>query len=318
MKLSVIVPLYNKAPYIQRALESVFAQTWVDYEILVVDDGSTDEGAKIVRRFRDPRLRVISQANAGPGASRNRGLKEAQGAYVAFLDADDEWLPAFLERSVAVLDRPGRGLATVSSGYLLYPGGRSTEEMWRKRGLREGIYEVNTETPPRFLVYLLAYLSPWNTMARRDVLLRWGGFFSENRCVYGEDSYLWLKILMNEPVGLILEPLACFHTEASALSGNLSGARPVEPILTNPEGIEACCPDALRTLLRQVLTLRAIKTACVLSYWGQWREGRKVLRQFVPGSGWHVPGLWVAQLCATPLGALAGRAFRLMRQRGSA
>src|SRR5947209_3795753 len=105
MRVSVIIPLYNKAPYVRRTLDSVRAQTFADYEVIVVDDGSTDGGAAVVEGFGDPRFRLIAQPNAGPGAARNRGLAEAGGEFVAFLDADDEWLPTFLERSLALLDR---------------------------------------------------------------------------------------------------------------------------------------------------------------------------------------------------------------------
>jgi len=318
VKVSVIIPLYNKARYIQRALDSVLAQTWAEYEVIVVDDGSTDHSGEIVGQYSDPRIRLITQANAGPGAARNCGLAEAKGEYVAFLDADDEWLPTFLEKCLDVLERPGRRVASVTSGYLLYPKGHSTESMWKKRGLREGIYEINAATPPQFLVYLLAYLTPCNTLARRDVLCQWGGFFSKNRCVYGEDSYLWLKIILNETIAVTLEPLVSIHSEASALSSNLPGPRPVEPMLTHPEGIEESCPASLHELLKQVLALRAMKTACVLSYWGHWREGRHLLRQFCPWSTRHWPFFWFAQLCATPLGTGSWRFLRFIQKMGKA
>ena len=88
--VSVIIPLYNKGKYISRALESVFNQTYTDYEVIVVDDGSTDDGCEVVRRFSDKRLRLIQQTNKGPGAARNTGLRESCGKLLAFLDADDE------------------------------------------------------------------------------------------------------------------------------------------------------------------------------------------------------------------------------------
>jgi glycosyltransferase involved in cell wall biosynthesis len=97
VSFSVIIPLYNKENYIARAVRSVLAQDWDDYELLVVDDGSTDGGARLVdRQFHDLRLRLIRQRNAGEGAARNRGLAEMTGSLAAFLDADDEWLPNHL------------------------------------------------------------------------------------------------------------------------------------------------------------------------------------------------------------------------------
>jgi glycosyltransferase involved in cell wall biosynthesis len=96
-KLSVIIPLYNKKAYIARAIQSVLAQNWQDYELLVVDDGSTDNGRGVVReQFQDPRIRLVVQENSGEGGARNRGIAEMRGDIAAFLDADDEWLPTHL------------------------------------------------------------------------------------------------------------------------------------------------------------------------------------------------------------------------------
>ncbi len=102
--VSVIIPLYNKGKYVGRALDSVFSQTFKDFEVVVVDDGSEDEGPDIVRRYKDKRLRLIQQDNAGPGVARNRGISETTGHYVAFLDADDEWLPNFLKVTLGHLN----------------------------------------------------------------------------------------------------------------------------------------------------------------------------------------------------------------------
>ena len=101
--VSVVIPLYNKEKFIVRALKSVFAQTFQDYEVIVVDDGSTDRSMEVVAKCTDPRLRVIRQANAGPGAARNRGARESISKCVAFLDADDELLPNFLAENLSNL-----------------------------------------------------------------------------------------------------------------------------------------------------------------------------------------------------------------------
>lgn len=94
---SVIIPLYNKEQYVERTLRSVLSQTYQDYEIVIVDDGSTDNSLSIVRSFDDPRIRIVQQKNAGVSAARNRGIAEAKYDLIAFLDADDEWLPDYLK-----------------------------------------------------------------------------------------------------------------------------------------------------------------------------------------------------------------------------
>jgi glycosyltransferase involved in cell wall biosynthesis len=101
---SVIIPAYNAGAYIGEALESVFAQTRQPDEIIVVDDGSTDDTAAVVARFTDRRVRYRHQAKQGVSTARNQGLNEANGDYITFLDADDRWLPTMLEEQGALLD----------------------------------------------------------------------------------------------------------------------------------------------------------------------------------------------------------------------
>jgi GT2 family glycosyltransferase len=317
-RVSVIIPLYNKEPYVRRALASVAAQTFCDYEVVVVDDGSTDGGALAVEAFAresaaGPRLRLVTQPNAGPGAARNRGIDEARGELVAFLDADDEWLPDYLAEGVRLLEEAGPGASAATCGYYLQPPGKSSEPLWRARGLREGIARVGPETPPALFVSMLAYMSPCTTVARRETVRRWGGFYARGRCLYAEDADLWMKVLLNEPVVFSLGPLARFHADASGLSGNLAGARPVEPFLEDPAEVEAACPAPLRPLLARVLAARAFKTACVLGYWGDWRGARALARRYgsVAG-GWRLPYYLPSLVCRTPLGAALGGAWRAL------
>lgn len=276
--VSVIVPLYNKASTVGRCLTSILAQSFEGFEVVVVDDGSEDRGAEIVRQFKDRRLRLIRQENRGPGGARNRGLAEAAGRLAAFLDADDEWHPRYLERQRELLDEAGTDATSV--GYVEYPFGRSREASWRNRGLEDRSYRLMPETDPRFAVTLLAYMSPWNTVARTETLRTLGGFYDRTRCLYGEDSYLWLKVLLNGSVHVSFEPLVGFHREASQLSSNLDTRRPVEPHLTDPDGLVATCPDHLRDLLTEILALRAAKTACLLGAWGERMEARRLLDRF--------------------------------------
>ena len=93
-QFSVVIPLYNKAHTIVHTLSTVMRQNYADYDVVIVDDGSTDNGVQLIREhFKDPRIRIIHQENAGVSAARNRGIDEARGEWVAFLGGDDEWLP---------------------------------------------------------------------------------------------------------------------------------------------------------------------------------------------------------------------------------
>ncbi len=109
--VSVIIPLYNKEPYISRTLNSVLCQTFQDFEIIVVDDGSTDKSAEMVKSFTDPRILLIQQENKGVSVARNRGVKESNSNLITFLDADDEWEPKFLETILRLKENyPNAGL----------------------------------------------------------------------------------------------------------------------------------------------------------------------------------------------------------------
>lgn len=310
MKVSIVIPLYNKARYVRRTLDSIAAQTFSDFEVIVVDDGSTDESAAIVAAYADERFRLVSRSNAGPGAARNTGIAEARGEFIAFLDADDEWLPGYLEESARLLDELGAEVATVSFGYIEYPSGLSREKMWRERGIRDGVHRVEANTDPSLLVSMLAYMSPCTTMARARVIRKWKGFYSEDKCLFAEDAFLWLKVLLNEAVAFQLKPLARLHSEASGLSKNLRGARPVEPFLIDPAEIEAACPPQLRELLPRVLAIRAAKTACMLGYWGHWREARSLMKRFTRAKHWRLPYYAPGLVCSTPVGGVLGKTWR--------
>ena len=115
MRFSIVIPLHNREAFITRTVESVFRQTIGDFELVVVDDGSTDGGPGCLASIDDPRLRIVRQANAGPGAARSRGMAESRGEWIAFLDADDLWFPGHLAELDAMAGRfPMAGLLTTS------------------------------------------------------------------------------------------------------------------------------------------------------------------------------------------------------------
>jgi glycosyltransferase involved in cell wall biosynthesis len=118
MKISVVVTLYNKRKTIHRALRSVFNQTFQPFEIIVVDDGSTDGSREIVDQINHPLLKLVTQGNGGVSSARNRGISEARGAWITFLDADDEWMPEFL-KTIYFLFKKYPECSVFATSYLL-------------------------------------------------------------------------------------------------------------------------------------------------------------------------------------------------------
>jgi glycosyltransferase involved in cell wall biosynthesis len=114
--VSVVIPTYNRAPLLGRAIRSVLGQCFEDFEVIVVDDGSTDETAAVVAAFGDPRVRYVRLArNTGAGAARNAGIRLARGKFLAFQDSDDEWLPSKLSKQMSEFARGPEGLGVVYS-----------------------------------------------------------------------------------------------------------------------------------------------------------------------------------------------------------
>ncbi len=307
--VTVIIPLYNKARYILRALNSVAQQKYQDFEVIVVNDGSTDNSAEVVASFRDPRFRVVHQKNAGPGAARNHGIAEAQAPLIAFLDADDEWFPDHLETAVRIFqETPGLGCLT--QGHIDEPGAFPSGPRFQDYGFQEGIQQLEGQTA-LMLHYMIAYMESQATVVRTDVIRKWGGFY-ENRCIYGEDSFLWLKVLLNEQVAYTLRETMAIHREASDLNLRMrhNKPRPIEPFLADPEALIKVCPPNLLPLLRDFFTLRAFKTACAWGYVGQWQRAAEIRRQFRQPGDSRIPWYYLSWIFSTPIGAGLGAASR--------
>ena len=195
---SVVIPLYNKGPHIERALRSVQAQTVQPREIIVVDDGSTDGGYEWLEGLDLPNLILERRGLPGPGgyAARNRGIELATSEWIAFLDADDEWQPGHLEsvtRALEAIERPD-GVVSVFSGYedVYADGRRSVDPFTRKIG--GPICEMDFSTLLGHWVRLNA--SPmWTsaTVCRRAALVD-AGRFPEGRCRRGGDKDTWLRV----------------------------------------------------------------------------------------------------------------------------
>jgi hypothetical protein len=308
--VSVIVPLYNKALWINRCLDSILGQTYADFEVIVVDDGSTDGSERKVAERNDARIRLIRQANAGPGAARNRGAKEARGRLIAMLDADDAWHPEYLACSVSILEACGERVACLTWAMMEHPSGRSTSERWQRIGIPAGVYRVTPGTPLPLLLGFVSNMLPSSTVIRREVFDREGGFYARTRCLFAEDAYLWLKVLLHYDVAFDHRAFVDHHLDASELSMNVEGARPIEPFLLDGAEIVETCPPELGPLLHRFLAARACKTASVYGYFGRYREARSLVREFVSARDWRVPFFPLAMVGCTPAARWLGSVAR--------
>ena len=204
---AVIIPLYNKAPYVRKAVESVVRQTFGDWELVVVDDGSTDESSAIVAGFTDSRIRLVRQENAGVAVARNQGVAESTAQNITFLDADDWWEPTFLEEMARVIERhPDAGI--YGTGYYIVKNGK-------KRVAPIGVSESFTEGVINYCqVYAKTLCMPLTSITvciPRKVFAEAGGFPSG--ITLGEDFLLWLRIALTNKVVLLNQPLANYNQD---------------------------------------------------------------------------------------------------------
>ena len=159
-------------------------------------------GRSSCRGFSDSRIRLIQQPNAGPGAARNRGVQETQAPYLAFLDADDEWMPRFIDVYREALRKHPECGAVV--GPTFFGSGKTDRcAVWRRMGVEAGVWSLDTAPTWGNLSRIMSLFSTPGTMFRRAVFERYGGFYSKDNCRYSEDKYLWLQVVLNHRVFIL-------------------------------------------------------------------------------------------------------------------
>jgi len=193
-QVSVIIPTYNRGWIIKEAIDSVLAQDYTEFELIVVDDGSTDHTSDFLDSYRNV-IKVFPQKNKGVSAARNLGIAEASGKFVAFLDSDDLWLPQKLTLQIEFFNRTPDALIC------------QTEEVWIRNGLR--VNPKKRHKKPSGMIFKpsleLCLVSPSAVMIQRSLLDRVGGF--DETLPACEDYDLWLRIGCRFPVHLIDAPL---------------------------------------------------------------------------------------------------------------
>lgn len=209
--ITVIIPAYNAAAFIKRSIDSVLTQRHPAQEIIVVDDGSTDGTAEIVKKYEE-RVRYIYQENRGVSAARNRGIREARGQWIAFLDADDEWLPEKLEKQQQILERNPE-LTWMGANYLRYSEQTGKCSSHNIPAQAEKLLHGKAYFDDFFRVFPIETYGWTGTMlVRRDVLLETGLFNEEMKV--GEDLDLWMRIAYRWPkFGFVARPLAVYHID---------------------------------------------------------------------------------------------------------
>lgn len=250
MKLSIIVPLYNKAPYVEKALESILAQSFTDWECIIVDDGSTDDSGELADEFamHNAQCTVIHQENSGVSAARNRGIAESRGEYVAFLDADDWWAPTFMEEMMQLAtDYPEAGI--YASNYIYYKPGKTRVGVKTVYDAQCTMHKDNNWRG--YINYPRSYYTNggqvvWTgaTMMDRAKIencrLANGEYFQRG-VKLGEDFLLWSRMAMHYPVAFTSQPLAYYNNDVPAtLRLTCNVHRPEANMLWHLEELEDC------------------------------------------------------------------------------
>lgn len=232
MRFSVIIPLYNKAPYIAKAIESVLAQIFNDFELIIVDDGSTDNSVEIAKEAVAGRKNcvLLQQENAGVSMARNNGVAASRGDYLCFLDADDWWKPTYLEEMSHMIESfPEAGIY----------GTNYTIVNETKRKTRVASVGVDKGFERGYINYCQVYAKTmymplWTgaVCIPKSVFAEFGGF--PKGIKLGEDFLLWIRIALKYKVAFLNKPLSYYNQDVETASRGVGRLhKPQEHMLWN-------------------------------------------------------------------------------------
>lgn len=303
--ISIVMPLYNKADQVLATIASVQAQTVTDWELVVVDDGSTDNGPALLCALEDPRIRIHHQPNAGVSAARNRGIELAHADLIAFLDADDEWQPEFLA-SVLTLAADFPEAGWYATGYeIRHPreGVFASRLRGAPPGFRRGIlkeyFDVARQSDPP--VWTSA------TAVRRTALQAIGGF--PVGIGSGEDLLTWARLAVRYPLAYDVRPLAVFNVsgiDRRADPANRVGLA-LEELARNHPGVRGLRAYlGLWYRMQAVMALRFGETALARGL--AWRAFRYGPRQW--RNGYTLMLAWLPERLRTAIDRTARRLIR--------
>ena len=248
-KVTILTPAFNSAKYIGETIESAMRQTYQDFEMVIVDDGSMDDTKKIIESYAQKypgKIRYIFQKNAGPSAARNTAIKNSSGEYLATLDADDLWLPNRLEEGVKVLEsQPDVGLVHSRTQRLI--NGKLTKGAKREPEFLSGMIFKN-------LILRRAHISCLSVLVRRKCVEEAGMFDESRECSVGEDRDLWIRISKKNLVQYIDQELGIYRMLSTGISRN--APRMLE---SGKYVINKNCPGLRYFLLRRCATANIYK-----------------------------------------------------------
>lgn len=283
--VSVIIPCYNSAAFLSESIDSALGQSYADKEVIVVDDGSTDDSPRVMSGYGNA-IRVVRQANAGLSAARNAGIRAAQGRYIAFLDADDYWAPSFLEKMVAAAEETQAGIAYCGWQNVGLPGPRGQPFVppdYETELDKSAVFFSN----PRWPVHA--------ALLRRDVLDLTGGFDPKWKAC--EDFALWIRVAPVFRLALVPEVLAFYRFHDGQMSKNRAGiamnhlAVQIDYLHTTP----AAARQLPRTMRRQLMYGRLLRSAFE-AYWARDLQAARTLFRRVMRAGYGTPRDWMYML----------------------
>jgi len=268
-QVSVTIPVYNGSVYIAKTVASILEQTFTDFELLLVNDGSTDDSLDLINELKatDERIKVFTKTNGGIASARNFGVSQARGTLIAFCDQDDLWEPGKLEAQVPRFDDPKVALCYTDAFSLTLATG---EQQYRIREKHEGrVFDD--------LLYW-NFISSCSVMLRKSALDAIGGFYDDRRLMGVDDWHCWLELALRHEVAYVPEPL-CTHvnhgSNYSSKTMEMTAAEMIciEKIAESAEKLNVKRPWA--SIKCDVLTSRA--RLCVTK--GDFRNGAQLFRQ---------------------------------------
>jgi glycosyltransferase involved in cell wall biosynthesis len=212
MKVSVVIPTYNRAGYIGEAVASVLAQTFQDFEIIIVDDGSTDETANIVHAIQDSRISFLTQEHRGVSAAVDLGWRAARGEYIARLDSDDRWLATLLQELVAVLDADAAADVVYARAQGMDADGKPLPQLI-------GTAERFPGETLKSLIYG-DFVCPGAVLVRRSAIARVGGY--DESLIANEDWDIWIRIAQHAYIRYVPRVLAQYRYHPQNLTRTTS------------------------------------------------------------------------------------------------